>query len=164
MTRLLNPLMLAAGLYAGVAMAAMTDDAARQAVIDALARGASADAIIEQLVDDGRSLQDATAIAVAASDGRDRIELARAGICASGDEAEAQQVGQSARDIVGPGAEDEIDALVALYVATECDAPPQTWVPGEAAGGGTPVSGSGTGGTRPPTFPGVRPPEVSPSN
>ncbi len=153
--------------WSGSSFALMNDSEALQAVEAALADGQSADAIIEMLVEDGRSLADATALAVGNSAGQEQVELARAGICAALDNPEAEQVGQAALGAGGGSQplEDEIESLVALYAATQCQAPPETYRPAgavEEPGGGTP-SRRGVGG-RPPTFPPTRPPPVSPAS
>ncbi len=144
------------------ASAAMSDAEASEAVAGALAGGQSGEAIIDMLVEDGRSLEQATLLAVGVASGRERMELARAGICAAGDDSEAQQIGQGLVDLVSPGEEaDEVEGLVAMYVATQCKQQPDTYRGAGSPGGGTPLQ-QGTGGKR-PTFPGVRPP-VSPSS
>lgn len=78
------------------ATAAMQIDEANTAVQSLLLRGAAASQIIEVLVEDGRSLRAATATAVDAASGDDRIALAKAGICASADTEQAEKVGEAA--------------------------------------------------------------------
>lgn len=152
----------ALSLVALPALAAMTDEEARAVVEEGVARNKPAMQVLDQLMRDGRSLQEATVIAVAATAGRDRAEYARAGICAAEDDGQAQRIGEAAEVMASSDDEkDSIEGLVALYVATRCEPPLET----EPPAAGTPVSGEGTGGVaRPPTFPGVRPPTVSPAS
>ena len=154
-------LFLLSGLAAGAANAAMTESEALQAIESSLADGQSADGIIETLVEDGRSLQEATVLAVSASSGQTQLQIARAGICASADNPESQQIGQALSGVPGVEAAD-IEGLVALYAATGCDVPPESYQPEDGPGGGTPAR-RGEGG-KPPTFPPTRPPPVSPAD
>ena len=133
------------------AVAAMSDGEATQAVQDALAGGQSADSIIQMLRDDGRSLMDATSLAVAAAaGGTEQPALARAGICAAQDNTEAQLV---ANDLLAELSGDmltTVDALVAMYDTGGCDdgeepiRPPSSYAP----------TATGNNGGTNPDFPG----------
>lgn len=85
------------------ATAAMQTDEAEAAVNTMLGEGTSAPEIIEALVEDGLSLDEATKTAVKASSGDNQIDLARAGICASSDTTQAEQVGAAALTVAGEG-------------------------------------------------------------
>jgi len=153
------------------ATAAMQIDEAEAAVKAMLGEGASADQVIEALVEDGRSLRVATATAVNAASGDNQIDLAKAGICASTDTAQAEKVGQAAIDVAGATSLiDQIEGAIETYDTGGCaflaekKLPPSIYSP---TGTGT---GGGSVGVRPggiPTPGGVIPPSItsiSPSN
>ena len=150
------------------ATAAMKNSEAEAMVVSMLAASASAEQIIETLVEDGRSLRDATAIAVDVARGDDRIALAKAGICMSSDTTQAEKVGMAAIDVANDVVTlvHEIEAAVEGYETGLCSlqsekkhAPSPYPSRGTSSGGGG--VGIPPGGTLPPG--GVIPP-VSPSN
>ena len=150
------------------ASAAMKNSEAGASVVAQLSAGASAEQIIETLVEDGRSLRDATAIAVDVAGGDDRIALAKAGICMSVDTTQAEKVGRAAIDVADEATTlvHEIEGAIEGYETGLCASsdekkhPPSIYPPAgtSSAGGGVGVP---PGGTQPPG--GVIPP-VSPSS
>jgi len=103
------------------ATAAMQIDEAEAAVKAMLGEGSSAASVIEALVEDGRSLREATKTAVTASAGDNRIDLAKAGICAAADTAQAEKVGLAAIGVVGEGAlADDIKGAISGYATDMC--------------------------------------------
>ena len=86
------------------ATAATQIDEAEASVNTMLSQGSSAVEIINALVEGGRSLREATKMAVNTSSGDNQIDLARAGICASSDTTQAEQVGAAALSVAGEGA------------------------------------------------------------
>ncbi len=170
-------LLLTVGLsvaVAGPAMARMSDEAARSATVAAVGN-TSADGIIKMLVEDGRSLGDATALAVSAVDDADaRVKLAHAGICAARDTAQAEGVGSAALAVAA--GDDlltrQVHMLVQTYASTACgqpgdrdwSAPPPMYITSDSGASAGTVLGVERGGT---SFPGLptRPTlPVSPSN
>ena len=124
--------------------ALMGPQEAAAAIQSALDEGRSADEIIEMLREDGRSLEEATQTAVATTSGESQIDLARAGICASRDIEEAEDVGAAALDVAPLGEpQDEIKGIIETYETTACQglyeravAPP-VYSPTDTGGGGT---------------------------
>ena len=103
------------------ATAAMQIDEAEASVNTMLGQGSSAAEIIEALVEDGRSLREATKTAVKASSGDSQIDLAKAGICASSDTTQAEQVGAAALSVAGEGTlANEIKGAVEDYGTGMC--------------------------------------------
>ena len=131
------------------ALAMMSDEAATKAVQDALAAGTSADAIISMLTDDGRSLEAATALAVAAG-GSSQEALARAGVCAAVDSNQAEQVGDAIIPTAGADLAETVNTLVETYETTGCAdpdeelQPPPSYAPSDTgqSGGSTLDPGS----------------------
>ncbi|MEP0203750.1 MAG: hypothetical protein ABJ084_05740 [Halioglobus sp.] len=164
-------------MQAGAVFAAMSDTDAQQTVQKALADGFSADAIVEMLVNDGRTLPQVGEVVVNASTGDTQIDLARAAICASTDEEEAEVVGASAIAQVGQGdVAAQIEGIVEVYETTGCavyavrrQAPPSYSPNNTGTGGGTNLiivggsPGSTGNGTIPPGGGGTIPPG-SPAN
>lgn len=107
------------------AVAALDQDAAEETVLTMLAAGISADAIIDTLVADGRSLRAATTVAVDAADIENKVDLARAGICASLDTTQAGIVGERVLGVVrDESLANEVRTLVAEFSTGGCE-PPQ---------------------------------------
>jgi len=156
---------------AAPAVAQMSDEAARDATVAALG-DTSPDGIIRMLVEDGRSLSDATALAIsAAGDADARVKLARAGICAAQDTTQAEGVGSASLSVV-EGDEQlarQVDMLVQTYATTACgqpsdrdwSAPPSMYITSDSGASAGTVIGVAAGGTSFPTAP-TRP--ASPSN
>ena len=126
------------------AVAAMSDGEATQAVQDALAGGQSADSIIQMLRDDGRTLDAATTLAVAAADAANQPPLAKAGICAATDSTEAEQIAADLVSELSGAMVDTVQALAASYDTGGCDdddddrRPPPSYAPTDTShGGGT---------------------------
>lgn len=149
-------------------MAAMKNTEAQALVQIMLAEGDSPVHIINLLAEDGRSLPNATELAVrAASNVDDRASLGRAGVCAAVDLTQAGLVSQAVLHLISEGeTEDEryiaskLELAMEDYATTGCiertDTRPS---PGAVTTdkAGEPVKGGGTA----PQFP-ERPP-VSPS-
>ena len=143
-------IVMLAATQSSLAIAAMSDAAAQQAVQQALSDDFSADAIVEMLVEDGRTLQEVGEVVVKSSSGESQIDLARAAICAATDTEEAEDVGEKVIAQVGPGAAaDQIEDLIEVYQTTGCAAYADRRVPPSYAPSNT---GSG-GGTIPPGSP-----------
>jgi hypothetical protein len=131
------------------ALAMMSEQEATKAVQDALAAGTSADAIIVMLTDDGRSLADATALAVAVG-GSSQADLARAGVCASVDSIEAEQVGNAIIPTADADLAETVSTLVETYETVGCSdpedelEPPSSYAPSDTgqSGGSTLNPGS----------------------
>ena len=142
-------IVMLAATQSSLAIAAMSDAAAQQAVQQALRDDFSADAIVEMLVEDGRTLQQVGEVVVIASTGDTQIDLARAAICAATNTEEAEDVGEKAIAQVGPGATaDQIEGIIELYETTGCivyadrQAPPSYAPSNTGSQGGTIPPGS----------------------
>ena len=149
-----------------MAFAAMSDADAQQTVQQAVRDDFSADAIVEMLVEDGRTLQQVGEVVVNASTGATQIDLARAAICAATNTEEAEDVAEKAIAQVGPGAAtDQIEGIVEVYETTGCMAyadrlAPPSYAPSNTGsqGGINPFVPGGSpgrppGGTIPPGSP-----------
>ncbi len=128
------------------AYAVMHEGQAEATVKAMLDGGASASEIVGALVEDGRSLQDATAVAVVSTLGGTQIDMAEAGICAASDVTQAERVGQAAVDVVEDDFQvDAIVRVVAGYIAGDCislpnkqkNSPSSYETKGTASGGGS---------------------------
>lgn len=133
------------------AFAAMSDSEATQAVQGALAGGESANSVIQMLLDDGRSLTEATSLAVAAAAGSEsQPAIAKAGICAAQDATQAGQVGSDLLAELTGDMVTTVNALVANYDTGGCDddddriEPPSSYAP----------TATGNNGGTNPDFPG----------
>ena len=105
-----------------LAGAAMRSSEAEATVVAMLGAGASSTEIIEALVEDGRSLRDATALAVGVANGDHRIDLAKTGICAASDTTQAEKVGRAAIAVTSEAALiDNIEGAIGAYAAGMCD-------------------------------------------
>ena len=118
------------------ASATMTDAEAAAMVKEMLEDNKSATDIIETLMEDGRSLQDATVIAVENSEGHAQFNLARVGICLSEDVTRAEEVGRACVDVCAPDTKDIIESLIEGYVTGACD-PPEYEYSSTPSGGGS---------------------------
>lgn len=141
-------ILLPLALMAAGVRAAMSEDAASDAVGRALARGDSPQSVIQMLVEDGRSLAAAGKAAVNAASGDSQLALARAAICAAGDLTGAEQVAQAAAS-VSAQREEEILAILRDYGPSGCSQPeryrqpPSVYTPTDAGRGlGSPGSPS----------------------
>jgi len=152
MKTIVLPLVLSFSLVAssGLAVAELGTGEAESTVITMLDEGRSAGSIIEALVTDGRSLRAATAVAVDAAGTDSKIDLARAGICASSDTAQAEKVGESVLGVVGDDAlVSKIRTAIASFATGGCASirdeertPPGVYEGGGNISGGTGVSPS----------------------
>jgi hypothetical protein len=123
------------------ASATMTDAEARAAVQDMLQHGSSSTDIIETLMEDGRSLKDATVLSVETATGDAKVDLARVGICLSEDVAKAQEVGGACVDVCTPDTAEIIESLIEGYVTGMCEPeedPPSIY--GTSGGGVSPAT------------------------
>ena len=103
------------------AAAALTEAEAEALVRDGIAGNWSSAQIIEMLVEQGLTLEQAAVAAVNASTGDEQIDLAKAAVCASEDIPEAERVGNVAMGIVGAGsAYQEIEGAIENYETTGC--------------------------------------------
>ncbi|KAA1188952.1 hypothetical protein F0M18_17265 [Pseudohalioglobus sediminis] len=138
------------------AVAAMSDGEATRAVQDALAGGQSADSIIQMLRDDGRTLDAATMLAVAAASVENQPALAKAGICAATDSTEAERIAADLLTELSGDMVDTVESLVASYDTGGCDdddedlRPPPSYAPTDTSHGGGTRPG---GGLLPPGSP-----------
>ena len=148
------------------ALAALSEAEAEALVRDGIAGDWSSAQIIEMLVEQGLTLEQAAVAAVNASTGDEQIDLAKAAVCASEDIPEAERVGNVAMGIVGAGtAFQEIEGAVETYETTGCLAyserrAPTSYSPrstGSTGGINVDVPGGSPGrppaGTRPPGSP-----------
>jgi hypothetical protein len=156
------------GLVPVSVQAKMTDNEAVQIVQQMLANSDSADEIIQFLVDDGWELDVATALTVKlATNGRERMDLAKAGICAAEDNTQADKVGEAAilEVVDSETMVRDIHGLVQGYQTGMCDEPDWREYPlGGSRGGAENITTTPPGTGKPPgiiTGPGT---DVSPSN
>jgi hypothetical protein len=122
------------------ASATMTDAEATAAVQDMLQHGSSSTDIIETLMEDGRSLKDATVLSVETATGDTKVDLARVGICLSEDTTEAQEVGAACVNVCTPDTAKIIEGLIEGYVTGMCE--PKVEPPSIYGTTGTPSGGS----------------------
>jgi len=120
--KLIHAVVASALLFLSLSVYAIMYESQAEATVKAmLDDGASASEIVGALVEDGRSLQDATAVAVVSTLGGTQIDMAEAGICAALDIAQAERVGQAAVNVVEDDYQvDAIERVVAAYTAGEC--------------------------------------------
>ncbi|MEP4486935.1 MAG: hypothetical protein ABJ013_14995 [Halioglobus sp.] len=142
---------------AGSAYAAMPDAEAQQTVERAVNDGFSADAVVEMLVEDGRTLQEAGEVVVKATTGEPQIDLARAAICAATDKEEAEDVGARVlAEMSSSAATALVQGILETYETTGCinyadRRPPPSYAPSNTGshGGINPSVPGGSPG-RPP--------------
>ena len=117
-------LLLITSVLPALAVAQLGQQAAVEQIEDMLAASSPADAIIQTLVDEGRSLEKATALAVSvAGNGRVKLDLARAGLCAAADVNQATVVGEEVVLVVQSvtALVTDIESLLAAYDSGLCD-------------------------------------------
>lgn len=105
------------------ANAMMTDVEATTAVQDMLVQRKSSQEVLGTLIRDGRTLEQATVLAVQAVTGHARINLARVGICMARDNEEAEAIARGCVDVCAPVTDKIIESLVQSYVTGGCDKP-----------------------------------------
>ena len=106
------------------ANAMMTDAEATTAVQDMLIARKSSEEVLGTLIKDGRTLEQATLLAVNAVTGHAKLNLARVGICMSRDNDEAEAIGKACVDVCAPETDPIIDKLVQNYITGGCEQPP----------------------------------------
>ena len=105
------------------ANAMMTDAEATTAVQDMLIARKSSEEVLGFLIKDGRSLKDATVLAVNAVSGHAKLNLARVGICMAEDNEEAEAIGTACVDVCAPATDPIIEKLVQNYITGGCEKP-----------------------------------------
>ncbi len=123
------------------ASATMTDVEATAAVQNMLIARKSSEEVLGALIKDGRSLQEATVLAVQAVSGHAQINLARVGICMARDNEEAEAIARDCVEVCAPVTDTIIEGLVQSYVTGGC-AEPQYQFHGSPPSGGGSVSPS----------------------
>jgi hypothetical protein len=120
--------LLLAGLLVALPLAAsatMTDAEATTAVQDMLIERKSSEEVLGVLIKDGRSLKEATVVAVQAVSGHAKLNLARVGICLARDNDEAEAIGRGCVDVCAPVTDKIIESLVQSYITGGCEQPDQ---------------------------------------
>lgn len=107
------------------ASATMTDAEATTYVQDMLIERKSSEEVLGGLIKDGRSLQEATVLAVDAVSGHAKLNLARVGICMAEDNDEAESIGEACVDVCAPATDPIIEKLVQTYISGGCEQPDQ---------------------------------------
>jgi len=105
------------------ANAMMTDAEAITAVQDMLIARRSSEEVLGVLIKDGRTLQQATVLAVQAVTGHAKLNLARVGICMARDNDEAEAIARGCVDVCAPVTDKIIESLVQSYVTGGCKEP-----------------------------------------
>jgi hypothetical protein len=134
-----------AGALAALPMASnamMTDEEATTAVQDMLIARKSSQEVLGALIKDGRSLQQATVLAVQAVSGHAQVSLARVGICMARDNDEAEAIARDCVDVCSPVTDKIIEGLVQNYVTGGCEEPQYQFSGSTPTGGGSSVSPS----------------------
>ena len=114
------------GLLAALPSAAsamMTDQEAASLVQDMLIERKSSEEILGALMKDGRSLKEATVLAVQSVTGHAKLNLARVGICLARDNDEAEAIGRGCLDVCAPVTDKVIESLVQSYITGGCEQP-----------------------------------------
>ena len=117
------------------ATALMTDAQAIVLVQQMLEENRSSTEIIETLMEDGRSLEDATVLAVKTANGHARTNLARVGICLAEDVTRAEKVGRACADVCEPDTQEVIESLIEGYVTGACNPPTYDYSSTPSGGG-----------------------------
>ena len=115
-----------AGILAALpltASAAMTDAEATTYVQDMLIERKSSEEILGFLIKDGRSLKEATVLAVQSVSGHAKLNLARVGICLARDNDEAEAIGSGCLEVCAPVTDKVIESLVQSYITGGCEQP-----------------------------------------
>lgn len=118
-----------------LANAAMTDAEAGAMVKSMLEEKKSADEIIQALIDDGRSLRDATVLAVQNSAGNAQYTLGMVGICRAVDATKAEEVGKACANECSKEVQELVDSLIEGYVTGACQPPAYEYFSSPASGG-----------------------------
>lgn len=103
--------------------ATMTDQEAATLVQDMLIERKSSEEILGALIKDGRSLKEATVLAVQSVTGHAKLNLARVGICLARDNDEAESIGGGCMDVCAPVTDKVIESLVQSYITGGCEQP-----------------------------------------
>ena len=114
------------GILASLPLAAsarMTDAEATTYVQDMLIQRRSSEEILGGLIEDGRSLKEATVLAVQAVSGHAKLNLARVGICLARDNEEAEAIGSGCLEVCAPVTDKVIESLVQSYITGGCEQP-----------------------------------------
>ena len=137
MTRKIARLALMVTLFALPlsAKATMTDAEAIVWVQQMLDENRSSTEIIETLMEDGRSLEDSTVLAVKTANGHAKTNLARVGICLSEDVTRAEKVGRACMDVCEPDTQEVIESLIEGYVTGACNPPTYDYSSTPSGGG-----------------------------
>lgn len=115
-----------AGILAALpltASATMTDAEATTYVQDMLIERKSSEEILGFLIKDGRSLKEATVLAVQSVSGHAKLNLARVGICLARDNDEAEAIGSGCLEVCAPVTDKVIESLVQSYITGGCEQP-----------------------------------------
>jgi hypothetical protein len=105
------------------ANAMMTNAEATTAVQDMYIAGKSSEEVLGVLIRDGRTLEQATVLAVQAVSGHAKVNVARVGICMARDNSEAEAIARGCVDVCTPVTDKIIEGLVQNYVTGGCDKP-----------------------------------------
>jgi hypothetical protein len=105
------------------ANAMMTDAEATTAVQDMYIARKSSEEVLGVLIKDGRTLEQATVLAVQAVSGHARLNVARVGICMARDNAEAEAIARGCLEVCAPVTDKIIESLVQNYVIGGCEKP-----------------------------------------
>jgi len=105
------------------ANAMMTNAEATTAVQDMYIAGKSSEEVLGVLIRDGRTLEQATVLAVQAVSGHAKVNVARVGICMARDNSEAEAIARGCVDVCEPVTDKIIEGLVQNYVTGGCDKP-----------------------------------------
>ena len=105
------------------ANAMMTDAEATTAVRDMLIARKSSQEVLGVLIADGRTLEQATVLAVQAVTGHAKLNLARVGICMARDNEEAEAIARGCVEVCAPVTDKIIESLVQNYVTGGCEKP-----------------------------------------
>jgi len=117
------------------ASATMSDAEATTAVQDMLIERKSSQEVIGFLIGDGRSLKDATVLAVQAVTGHAKVNLARVGICLARDNEEAESIARACETVCTAVSDKIIESLVQNYVTGGCEEPEYEFPSGPTGGG-----------------------------
>lgn len=131
--------------------ATMTDAEATAAVQNMLVARKSSEEVLATLINDGRSLQQATVLAVQAVSGHAKVNLARVGICMARDKEEAEAIARECLEVCTPVTDTVIEGLLHSYVTGGCEQP-QYQFHGSPSGSVSPLSPPSGGGSVSPSL------------
>ncbi|TGD73104.1 hypothetical protein E4634_12550 [Mangrovimicrobium sediminis] len=118
----LRPVAAGLALLPLAAFAALTPEQVAEVVAEAQAAGNPPESILETLQQQGMSLEEAVTQAVSVAGGGElKARLARAGICSSGDIAQAEAIGNALYQGADSALSDSVSQAVADYVSTSCN-------------------------------------------